>query len=176
MAPDMGAAVGSLVLSAVPKGLKTQPGSTGDPERTGDHGKGGARKNCPFIKKKKKKKCKWLKHTKRCSISLIEKCELKQCWDTISHLSFATYLAKKKIQKIDNIFCIDTLGKQILSFLYNGKARWYNLYRGELAISWKFSLSFWPQNPTFNYLSQNNTWNMKSCIHTLPSINWHYLE
>lgn len=52
MAPDMGAAAGSPVLSAVPKGLKTQPGSTGDPERTADHGKGGARKNCPFIKKK----------------------------------------------------------------------------------------------------------------------------
>lgn len=71
------------------------------------------------------------------------------------HVSpFATYLEKKKkIQKIDNVFCIDTLGKQILSFLDNGKAKWYSLYKGELAISQKFSFSYWPRNPTFKYLS-----------------------
>ena len=34
----------------------------------------------------------------------------------------------QKVQKTDNIFCNITLGKQILSFLYGGKAKWYNLY------------------------------------------------
>lgn len=36
----------------------------------------------------------------------------------------------QKVQKIDHILCDVTLGKQNLSFLYGGKAKWYNFYGG----------------------------------------------
>lgn len=48
-----------------------------------------------------------------------------------AEISFLTYhlppIWKKKIQKIDNTFCIETLRKLILPFLNNEKAKWYNL-------------------------------------------------
>lgn len=148
MAPDKGAGTGSPMLTVVPKGLKTEPESTRDPERTGDQEREEPERRALSLKKRKKeKKCKWLKHIKKMFLLTDRECELKQCWDIISHLSFATYLEKKNPKDWQRILY------EILSFLDNGKAKWYSLYKGELAISQKFSFSYWSRNPTFKYLS-----------------------